>query len=127
VAASPIANSTPPYAVPYAKFVLISPRNEETIHNGGGEITVTVASEPPLQAALGHRLQVLIDDRPVGPVGNGAQITVSAIDRGAHHLAATIIDAKHHELARTPPIQVFLHRRSLKSPLNKPVKKPAAK
>ena len=123
---APIANPSP-QAMPYTQFVLVTPRDAETIHNGGGEIAVTVASEPALQAALGHRLQVVIDGVPTGSLATRADFTVSAIDRGAHRLAVTIVDAKHRVLARTKPIQIFLHRRSLKSALNKPIQKPEAK
>ena len=124
---APIADSPPRHALPYTQFVLVSPRDAETIHNGGGEISVTVASEPALQAALGHRLQIVIDGVPTGSLATHAEFTVSAIDRGAHRVSAIIIDAKHQVLARTEPIHLFLHRRSLKSPLNKPAKKPDAK
>jgi hypothetical protein len=105
-----------PSAQPYTKAAIETPHDGDTIHNGGGEIPVTVSSEPSLQTLLGHQVQFLLDGKISGRPVASAQFTLSAVDRGAHRLIAVIVDAHQRELIRTRPVQVFLHRSSLKFP-----------
>jgi len=105
-----------PPVQPYTKAAIDTPHDGDTIHNGGGEIPVTVRSEPPLQTLQGHQIRFFVDGKTFGKPAASAQSTLSAVDRGVHRLIAVIVDANNRELIRTRPVRIFLHRTSLKFP-----------
>jgi hypothetical protein len=103
-----------------ADIVILTPRNQETIHDNSGKVGVTV------QAQLGPRQQIrlLLDGRPAGPASNQRSFTLEDIDRGEHTLQALLVNDKDAVLATSAAVTFYLWRASAQFPARKPKPKP---
>ncbi|PRB82967.1 DUF4124 domain-containing protein [Pseudomonas sp. MYb185] len=117
----------------YRQLSITSPAHDSAIRSNEGDLTLTIATDPPLSGS--HLLKVAIDGalNPTGVPGNGAatqQLTVHNIDRGSHEIAVVVVNARGEELQRSAPITVHLQRTSLNQPgrggANQAPKAPAA-
>lgn len=95
----------------YEMLRVLVPLPDGTVSNAGGEVIVTLTSEPGL--AEGDRYRVLLDDAPVGEPGPSPVIALHGVDRGTHQLAAEIIDSQGVVIERTPPQPLHVQRTSL--------------
>ena len=95
----------------YALLRILLPQVDASISHAGGEILVTVQSDPTLQE--GHQYRVLLDGQPYGEPGRSAAIVLNNVDRGSHMLAVEIIDAAGKTLERTPAQPLHMQRISL--------------
>lgn len=103
----------------YRQLSITNPAHDSAIRSNEGNLTLTIATDPPLSGS--HLLKVVIDGavNPTGVPGNGAavqQLTVHNIDRGSHEVAVVVVNARGEELQRSPPITVHLQRTSLNQP-----------
>ncbi|WP_185268061.1 DUF4124 domain-containing protein [Halopseudomonas xiamenensis] len=103
----------------YRQLSITNPAHDSAIRSNEGDLTLTIATDPPLSGS--HLLKVSIDGavNPTGVPGNGAavqQLTVHNIDRGSHEIAVVVVNARGEELQRSPPITVHLQRTSLNQP-----------
>jgi hypothetical protein len=95
----------------YEMFRILVPLPDATVSNGGGEVIVTLTSEPSLSE--GDRYRVLLDGKPAGEPGPSPVIALPNVDRGTHQLAAEILDSQGTVIERTPPQPVHVQRTSL--------------
>lgn len=95
----------------YQTLHILSPAAETSVHHAGGELTITVASDPELQPE--HRFQAVLNGQAYGEVSAQPVFTLSNIDRGTHQLAVDIVDAEGTALQRTEALPVHIHRPSL--------------
>ncbi len=104
-----------------ADITIVRPRNQETIHDNSGTITVTV------KAATGDRRRVvlLLDGRPAGPASSRTTITLGGIDRGEHTLEALLVDEKDAVLATSTAVTFHVWRASSQFPARKPTPTPS--
>lgn len=91
---------------PYTVFVISSPLNEETIHNNPN-IMITIAIEPDLQK--GDKIQVFVDERPIGDAVPNTQISIGRLERGIHQVKAVVIDENQKILKISPSITIYAH------------------
>ncbi len=109
--------STPPQqAVPYRRFDIVSPAQQETLWNIGGTLDVQLELEPPLQA--GHRLDVYVDGERRHLGATTLQITIPEMARGVHTLQGVVIDESGAELLRTLAVTFMVQQTSILNPHN---------
>lgn len=95
----------------YEMFRILVPVPDASVTHASGEMIVTLTSEPAL--APGDQYRVLINGKPATDPVASPVIALHNVDRGAHQLAAEILDAQGHVLERTPAQPVYMKRTSL--------------
>ena len=101
---------------PYSRFDIVSPAQQETLWNIGGNLPVQIALQPGLQT--GHTLDVVLDgDRQMLNM-TGPSSTLSEVFRGVHTIQAVIVDAGGTEVLRSLPIQFMVQQTSILNPNN---------
>lgn len=107
---------------PYTGLRIVSPGEEETLWNIGGELSVEVALQPALRA--GHTLRVQLDgDRVVELPPGQTRITIDEVFRGEHRLRASVVDDQGRELVSSDPVVFFVQQASILNP-NNPANRP---
>ena len=96
-----------PKFIPYGRLAITGPEAGENLRDNAGNVHISVRIEPGLQP--GHRLQVLLDGKPVGPLSGGG-IQLENVDRGEHELRAVIVGAGGQSLQESAPSSFMLHR-----------------
>lgn len=107
---------TPPPAVTkqtvhYQLLRIIVPEPDASIHNGSGDMIVTLNSEPGLLP--GHSYRLLLDGEIQGEASRSPVFSLQHIDRGTHQLVAEIIDSAGLIVERTPAQPFHMHRMTL--------------
>lgn len=101
----------------YTGLRIVSPGEEETLWNIGGEMSVELALQPALRA--GHTLRVHLDgDRVVELPSGQTRITIDEVYRGEHRLRASVVDDQGRELASSDPVVFFVQQASIQNPQN---------
>jgi len=104
-------------AVPYRRFEIVSPAQQETLWNIGGTLSVTVELDPPLQAR--HRLDVYLDGARRNLGATTTQLTVPEVYRGVHTLQGVIVDANGSEVLRSLAVTFMVQQTSIQNPYNR--------
>lgn len=99
-------------AQPYRAIALLSPQPDETVHDNRGDLPVAITLVPPLQVALGHRLQLLLDGQPLGPRWDVQRFVAPGIERGEHTLQVSVVASDGTVLIATKPVPFQLWRAS---------------
>jgi hypothetical protein len=99
---------------PYRNFEIWKPGDQETIVNTGGEVTVNVRVDPPLQSE--HRLNLYLDGRLVEGPANAAEYTLRDVARGQHTLVAVINDRGGQRIQETSPVVFHQRQTSVAQP-----------
>ncbi|PVZ10299.1 MULTISPECIES: DUF4124 domain-containing protein [unclassified Pseudomonas] len=107
----PPGRRQPPRIVHYDLLRILSPAPEGTVSHAGGEVVVTLTSEPAL--VPGDLFELLLDDNPVGAPGTSPVIPLTNVDRGEHRLAVRIIDIHGRVVEQTASQTFFMQRISL--------------
>ena len=97
--------------VHYQVLRILVPEPDAAIHNGAGEMIVTLTSEPGLLP--GHSYRLLLNGEQQGGTSRSPVFSLQHIDRGTHQLAAEIIDSAGLIVERTPAQPFHMHRISL--------------
>lgn len=97
----------------YTHFAIVSPKDQETIQNQP-EITFRIDLKPELQQ--GDRLQLLLDNQPVGDSGTSTQITLKNVSRGTHEVRAVIMRTGNTIIQQSNTITLYVHRITPQSP-----------
>lgn len=103
-----------------ATIRIISPANEETIHDNSGRVSVSVEAE--LRARQVIRL--LLDGAPAAPDGDSMDFSLEGIERGEHVLEAMIIDDEDRIIAVSPMVKFYAWQASVNLPPRKKNVKP---
>jgi len=108
------ASEDSPYSAPglgpYATFAIVVPAAGAVLEQATPVLAISLQLDPPLLE--GHRLELLLDGRPVAVDAGSAQAHTPDIDFGAHRLQARVIDRLNAVLAATP-VHAFELRQSL--------------
>lgn len=106
--------------VPYTRFVITSPKDQDTFQNAT-EVPVTVDMTPALQK--GDKIQYFLDGIAVSEQITSTSFSIpkligikDILERGTHTLTASIFDANGDIVSTTPPITIFLHYASINFP-----------
>ena len=95
----------------YVAVKVVTPTNDQTVHDNLGKVEVRVAVAPALQTGRGHRLQIILDDRPVAATTGDSHV-LNGVERGTHTLRAAVIDRDGRELAASEPVTFYLWQAS---------------
>jgi hypothetical protein len=95
-------------AIGYEHFNIVSPANEATVRNNGGNIQVALDVRPKLMP--GHRLKLEMDGNEVS--GGSSVISLTNVDRGAHTFIAHITDGEGKVIQSTNAVVVYMHKAS---------------
>jgi hypothetical protein len=100
---SPAATPKPgtPAAVQYQSLEIWQPENGESFFGADATVNVRMRSEPSL--ASGDRLLLYLDGKLVEGGSTSYEYTLANLERGAHSLAAVILDDKGNEKIRSQP------------------------
>lgn len=112
----PTVRMAPPPAVSkptvhYQVLRILVPEPDASIHNGSGDMIVTLTSEPGLLPDHSYRL--LLDGEPQGETSRSPVFSLQHVDRGTHQLVAEIIDSAGLIVERTPAQPFHMHRMTL--------------
>ena len=99
-------------AVNYTNVEIWKPSKEMTIANTAGQVSVGVRVEPAL--ASGHRLALYMDGKLVsGFPEHGTEYDMSEVERGAHTLVLTVVDAQGKRVIESAPVQFYVQQVSV--------------
>jgi hypothetical protein len=103
-----------PAAGGYARFAIASPTNEEAVRANDGNVAVGLTLDPPLKP--GHKVVLLLDGQPVGPPGVSLSAQLSNLERGAHRIEASVIDARGTPIISAGAVTFHVLRVALATP-----------
>jgi hypothetical protein len=113
-AASPAA---PVSGGEYSNFAVVTPKNEETLHNRDRWVDVDLSLDPGLLE--GDSFTLILDGAQLAKGLRTKQIRLTDVQRGPHQLEASILDASGQEVLRTAPIRFYLITETvIKEPLD---------
>jgi hypothetical protein len=102
----------------YARFAVVSPGEQESVRANDGNVTISLAIEPPLLP--GSRIVVLLDGQPVASPGADLTIPLTNLDRGTHRLEASVLDGGGNVLISAGPVTFHVLRVHLPPPRPQP-------
>ncbi|MDH3509031.1 MAG: DUF4124 domain-containing protein [Gammaproteobacteria bacterium] len=105
-----------PASTPYTRFTVVSPSQQETLWNIGGNLNVQVDLTPPLQA--GHRIDAYLDGQLVPLAARSSQFTIPEVFRGLHTLQAVVMDGNDREVVRSLAVTFMVQQTSILNPNN---------
>ena len=108
-----------PAAPGYQSFRIVSPKPEEVVRDNSGNLTIQLASKPPLQD--GHYYSVLVDGYVMVKKTTDNTVTLPGINQGEHKIRALILNANGKTLARTGNVIVHMKRQGTISSVNQQV------
>lgn len=119
--AEPAPSYTPPpqttraIGPPYARFVIESPQQDESIINTGGKVSVRLATTPAISA--GHNVTLYLDGARVEdypPYATGHDLP--NVPRGTHTLKAVVSDQQGSVLQESPTTTFHVRQESVAKP-----------
>ncbi|MCB1620393.1 MAG: DUF4124 domain-containing protein [Thiothrix sp.] len=109
-AAAEAQTSHPDAGPDYKYFEVLFPKNEDAVRANGGQVTVQLEIDPPLQA--GHGLVFYLDGKQVGK-GSSTSLMLEEVDRGEHSVFAVLHDASGEVIRNTQPVRFNVLRTSI--------------
>ena len=106
-----------------AEIRILSPQQEETVHNNSGNVTVAVQA----RLGAGEHIRLLLDGSPQAPDSDRGIFALEGIDRGEHKLQALLMSDKDEILARSKTVTFYMWRASAQFPTRKPPPPPPPK
>lgn len=95
------------------RATITSPSDDSAVHSNDGVINIQVETVPEKKSL--HKLQLVLDGRPLGSPQISTTIRTSNIDRGTHQIQVQLLDEKGNILALTQVVTVHLQRMSVGS------------
>lgn len=100
-AATPATRASAAATVNYESLEIWQPESGESFFGADGTVNVRMRSEPSL--ASGDQLLLYLDGKLVEGAADSYEYTLTNVERGAHSLAALILDDKGKEKIRSEP------------------------
>ncbi|HEY7741952.1 MAG TPA: hypothetical protein VIA19_02810 [Burkholderiales bacterium] len=98
---------------------IVSPRNEETIHDNTGRVAVTVAIRNGDALAAGGAIRVLLDGKPFGPDARASSFALEGLERGEHRLQVQLTNAAGAVIATSEVVTFYMWQASALFPSRK--------
>ncbi|WP_282109161.1 DUF4124 domain-containing protein [Shewanella algicola] len=98
-------------------IIITSPKEEATIRDNNGDLTVNVSVSP--QLSRGSMLTLLVDGVLTEGPQTSATFTLSGIFRGEHTIVVNAVAQNGKVLASSSPRKIFLHQASVLGPAKK--------
>jgi hypothetical protein len=105
-----------PATVPYRRFVVVQPAQQQTLWNIGAVLNVQVDIDPPLQQ--GHHIDVFLDGQRINTGATSTEFTVPEVYRGVHTMQAVIADSNGKDLVRSLAVTFMVQQTSILNPNN---------
>ena len=118
---APAPTGTP--AAPYQTIEIMTPAEQETLWNIGGNLNVIVRFQPSLQP--GHSFDVALDGQRRNATTTSGRLSLSNVFRGSHTLQVIVVDGTGAELMRSPVRNFVVQQTSTQNPNNPNVRPPA--
>jgi hypothetical protein len=99
-------SSTAVEPVSYTSLEILQPENEASFFDADATVQVSIRSDPDL--AEGDRMVLYLDGQVVDGPGSAFEYTLSNLDRGAHQLAARIVDSRGREKIRSKDVTFYI-------------------
>jgi hypothetical protein len=93
---------------------IVSPSQQETLWNTGGQVSVQIATDPSLRA--GDRLDIALDGQRRNLDSTSTQLTLGEMVRGVHTVEAVVLDSRGRELVRSAPTTFIVQQTSIAKP-----------
>lgn len=123
---SPGRDIAPQKGPAYARFVVISPQQDESIINTGGKVTVRLASTPAIGG--GQAIAIYLDGARVeGLSPSSMSHDLSDVPRGTHTVKAAVLGQNGAPLQETPPVTFHVRQESVAKPPVGPAMRPPPK
>lgn len=103
---------------PYKSFKVSKPKNDESIWDNEGIVTLSLSVEPALLKKSGHSIQYFLNGKPDGEPEMGHSHTYRDIERGTHTLSAAVVDTEGSIVISADPVTIHLHKASVLHPNN---------
>jgi hypothetical protein len=100
----------------YRTLNIVSPKQQETLWNVGGTVSVQVEMDPPLQS--GHRLDLYVDGERRNLNTTSTELSLDGMNRGVHTVQAVVFDASGGEVQRSPTTTFMVQQTSIQNPQN---------
>ena len=113
---APAKMSTDEAGPVYEQVSIVTPANDETLRDNTGNVAVSVALEPALNRAAGHRFQFFLDGQTEGEPKISERTVFQGLDRGTHTVEVAVVDGSGKELMRSAANRFYLHRQSVNFP-----------
>ena len=98
----------------YTSMTIVRPKPGDSVRNNEGKVTVAIVLEPELQP--GHRVTLLVDDRPLSATFDSVAVELSGVQRGTHSLRAVVADASGKRLIESSPVDFTMRQASRLEP-----------
>ncbi len=122
VASAPDADGQPAEPFKYTSCALTKPANDETLPNAYS-VSAAWRIEPALRP--GDRVTLALDGALVpGVSATSTSHTIAQIDRGAHSLVVSIVDANGRGLCQSPALTFHVRQPSVLAPNRQPAPRP---
>lgn len=113
----PEAAATGQPFMPYDRFGILSPGQEETLPTGAaGNVQVTLGIQPELRED--HRVRLLVDGRVSQSAMHTDTFLLNNLERGEHVLQAELLDGSGAVRHRSSPVTLYVQRASVNLPSN---------
>jgi len=93
-------------------IAIISPKNEETLHDNAGRVPVSIAIQGSGELPEHSSVRVLLDGKPHGASRNGASFMLEGVERGEHTLQAQVVDAGGKTILSSDTVTFYLWQAS---------------
>ena len=93
----------------YTQFDIVSPSNKQTIRNEP-DLSVSITLKPGLNAEKGHKIWLLLDEKPFIKDSQQLSFNLGRLNRGAHKLQAQVRDYEGKVILRTRVTVIFVHQ-----------------
>ncbi len=111
------AEKPAPVAQRYRAFNVVSPKQQETLWNVGGEVNVQVELDPPLQP--GHKLDLYLDGVLRNLSSTSPTLALEEVPRGIHSVQAVVLDQNGGEVVRSLATTFMVQQTSIQNPQRK--------
>jgi hypothetical protein len=112
---TPPPQATRPVGPPYARFVVESPQQDESIINTGGKVSVRLSTTPALSA--GHNVTIYLDGARVEDFPPYATAhDLPNVPRGTHTIKAVVADPQGSVLQESPSTTFHVRQESVAKP-----------
>lgn len=95
-----------------ADIEIFKPKNEETVHNNSGTVTVEIMA----LLAPGQSIRLLIDGGRAAPDSRDLTFRLQGVERGEHTLQALVLDKRGYVVTRSQPVIFFMWQASSQFP-----------
>ena len=96
----------------YKSLAIVSPKNDTSVRQNAGNVSIKVAIDPYLFNERGDLLVIYMDNQEVAR-GRESSVQLIEVDRGTHTIRAEIIGANGKTLKKAKPVTFTLHRHSV--------------